>query len=148
MADLVDTLGVPLEDVLRSPHVLALQTRPQIMLVGDRFHMDLPEHGIAFVASLDGKVSSVQLHAAGHEGYEQFDGDLPEGVRFSDSREMIRARLGQPNTIGGGQHLGVLGIAAPWDRFDRADHAIHIQYSKDGLSITLVSLMRPDAVPK
>jgi hypothetical protein len=38
--------------------------------------MDLRERGLAFIASLDSRVSSVQLYASGYQGFNQFDGEL------------------------------------------------------------------------
>src|SRR5947209_3976964 len=95
--DLSAILGVRLDEVINSSFVRSLGEQPKTKLIHDRFYMDLPKSGITFVASLDGRVSSIQLHAAGYEGYNEFVGVLPGGVAFNDSRRAVRLRLGQPS---------------------------------------------------
>jgi hypothetical protein len=41
-----------------------------------------------------------------------------------------------------------LGIAPLWDRYDDSDGSLHIQYVDGEGAISLVTMMRPDSVPR
>lgn len=144
---LVDLLGKMLDEVIELDFVGPFQERPHAELIHDTFYVALPRLGIALVASMDGRLSCVQLFSEGHEGYTGFRDPLPEGLSFVDSRQLAWARLGTPAASGGGVMIAYLGEAAVWDRFDRQDHAIHLQYKEGEGGIALISLLRPDAVP-
>jgi hypothetical protein len=91
----------------------------------------------------------VFLYANGYEeGVSGFMGDLPEGVSFSDSRQVIHDRLGEPTASGGGSVIQFFGKTPAWDRFDRTEYSLHIQYAADQASTELVTIMRPGFVPK
>ena len=147
MNDLVELLGKRLDEVARAQLVVALGDKGLTELVGDRFHMDFKNSGIAFIAPLDGKVTSIQLFAEGYEGYRQYRGQLPDGLAFNASRSSVLAHLGSAPASGGGGIVQFLGKVPKWDRFDRNDYSLHVQYVDDETAINLISLMRPDSVP-
>ncbi len=146
--DLTTMLKMKLEDVAKSPFVRLLNESPKTELIEDRFYMELRSSGIAFVANLDGRVMMIQFHAEGYQGYNAFAGELPEGLSFTENRRAIQSRLGQPSASGGGTVIQFIGKTPKWDRFDRPSSSLHLQYADNEKGINLVSLMRPDAIPK
>ncbi len=145
---LTDILGMKLDELAKSSLVLSFNETPRTELIEDRFYMEMPNSGIAFIATLDGRVMTIQLHAEGYEGYKTFLELLPDEISFSDDRRRIHARLGQPSVSGGGTVIQFFGKAPRWDRYDRDSYALHIQYTDLEESINLISLMRPDAIPR
>jgi len=146
--ELVKLLGNRLDDVSELPFVLALNEAGQAKMVHDRLYLEYPNSGIAFDADLDGRVTSVFLYTEGFQGNKGFAGELPEGISFTDNRRLIHSRLGQPSASGGGTIIQFFGKAPKWDRFDRASYSLHIQYGDGYETVDLVSLMRPDSIPK
>jgi hypothetical protein len=146
--ELVRLLGMRLDTVAKSPFVLAFGEPGLAKMVHDRQYFEYPNSGIAFDADLDGRVASVFLYAEGYQDCKGFAGELPEGISFTDDRREVQARLGQPAASGGGTVMPFLGEAPRWDRFDRHSYSLHIQYVEGDTSVNLVSVMRPDSIPK
>jgi hypothetical protein len=103
--------------------------------------------GFSFVVGEDGRIRTVHLYSEGHQDYGQFQGALPEGVRFDSSRAAIRESLGAP-TVSREPGVTPSGrFATAWDRFDGPDVKVHIEYSSDEQSIQLVTLMKSTVDP-
>lgn len=141
-------LGMRLEDVSKTEAVQPLMAGSKTDLIDNRFHLQIRLHGIEFVADFDGRVSTVFFYSGGANDYRQFAGALPEGIGFGDSQSSVHQRLGQPSVNGGGKVIQFFGKAPKWDRYDREGFSLHIQYVDNESSISLVSLMRPDSVPR
>src|SRR5688572_1813565 len=129
-------------DIAETLLVKPLMFGSKTELVGDRFHLQMPSHGIGFVADFDGRVSTIFFYSEGMDGYREFSGSLPEGISFRESQSVIHRRLGQPSASGGGKAVQFLGNTRKWDRYDREVFSLHIQYGDDENSISLISLMR------
>jgi hypothetical protein len=146
--ELVKLLGMCLDEVAKSPFVVALQESGHAEMVHDRLYLEYRNSGIAFDADLHGRATTVFLYAEGYQDYKGFAGEFPEGISFTDDRRAVHARLGQPSGSGGGTVIQSFGKAPRWDRFDRRLYSLHIQYIEGDGSVTLVSLMRPYSIPK
>jgi hypothetical protein len=146
--ELVKLLGMRLDDVAKSPLVLAFGEPGHAKMVHDRLYLEYPNSGIAFDADLDGKATTVFLYSEGYQDYKGFAGELPDGISFTDDRRAVHARLGQPSASGGGTVIQFFGKAPRWDRFDRQSYSVHVQYVEGDRCVSLVSLMRPDSIPK
>ncbi|MDR3638112.1 MAG: hypothetical protein P4L84_30180 [Isosphaeraceae bacterium] len=146
--NLVSLLGMNLDAVARSAFVLSLNDQPATEKIEDRFYMELPVSGVALIASLEQRVMAVQLYAEGYQKYKGYAGAVPEGVSFSSPRRAVQDRLGKPSASGGGNVIQFFGKAPVWDRFDRSDYSLHVQYADDEASINLVTVMRPEFIPK
>jgi hypothetical protein len=147
--DLINLLRMNLDDAAQSAFVRSLNPKMKTTeKIEDRLYMELPASGLAFIASLERRVMAIQLHAEGYEEYNGYAGPMPEGISFSYSRRAVQERLGNPSAAGGGNMIQFFGKASPWDRFDRAEYSVHIQYTDDEAAINLVTVMRPEFVPK
>jgi hypothetical protein len=96
----------------------------------------------------DGPVTLValHLHSAGYEGYLRFSEGLPGGLSFEDGRSEVHEKMGLPSASGGGNEA--LGRVWPyWERYDRAGHAIRVQYAREQNRIDIVMLMAPSEIP-
>ena len=135
-------------EVSETPLVKPLMHGSKTDLINDRFHLQIPNHGIGLDADFDGCVSTIFFYGGEVDEYSQFAGDLPEGVSFSDSQCSVHQRLGQPSAHGGGNMVQFFGNAPKWDRYDRQGFSLHIQYADGERSISLISLIRPDSIPR
>lgn len=118
-----------------------------IEVIDGRTYGSAEAHGVSFIVDPGGWVRTVHLHAAGHDGYEQYRGDLPAGLSFGTSQDTARSLLGTPVALGEAMEHGVLGPIGAWDRFDVDLVQVHLQYANDLTSIELVTLMHPAVVP-
>ncbi len=84
-------------------------------------------------------VETIFLNRFGRNGYAQFAGKLPKGIRFGDPSHQVRAALGRPSQSSS-PGRGSDGDSGKWDRYDRPDHRAHFGYSTDG-RLELVMLM-------
>ena len=149
MASQIDELlGMDLLKASDSPLVRPLLVGSKTDLIDDRLHLQMPVHGMELIADLDRTVSTIFLYSEGTDGYHEFSGTIPEGINFEDSQVAIRRRLGPPSDCGGGDVIPGFGKARRWDRYDRAGYFLHVEYVDGGSSIRLLSMMRPDSVPR
>lgn len=146
--DFVGLLGMRLDDVAKTDVIQPLMTESTSGLIEDRLHLLFPTHGVEFVADLDGRVSTIVFYSSKAEGFREFSGSLPESISFGECEQVIQRRLGQPSSKGGGQTIQFFGKVPKWNRYDREGFALHIQYGDDERSIKVVSLMRPDSIPR
>lgn len=146
---LVGLLGIDFDALGKSALVLSLNEQPTTKQIEDRIYLKFVDAGIAFdIETADGKVAAIFLYSEGLEGYKQFSGALPEGISFSSSRSNLQSHIGKPSASGGGQIIQPFGKTNVWDRFDRENYCLHVRYADDEASINLVTLMRPESVPK
>lgn len=99
----------------------------------------LKAEGICILAE-SGSISTVFLYSEGHEKYHQYQGRLPAGLRFTDTREEVIARLGSPSLS------GAADITPVWDKYYRETWSLHISYRESG-SILMVTLMSAERDP-
>jgi hypothetical protein len=76
-------------------------------------------------------VETIFLNRFGRNRYAQFAGKLPNGIKFGDPPDRVRAALGKP-TSSGRPGPGVQANSGSWDRYDKPDHRIHFSYSEEG----------------
>lgn len=85
------------------------------------FYYSWKEHGLTFLFER-GNVRTIFFYADGADGFQQYRGKLPEGLRFTDVRRDVEKKLGAPEISEGG------GVGRVW-----------VVYPKTGVSITYVS---------
>jgi hypothetical protein len=67
---------------------------------------------------------------------ERYQGPLPHGLGFADSKQEVIARFGEPSRVGKEKSTG-----APWVRYDFPDYSLHLRFSSDGNAIEQIGLM-------
>jgi hypothetical protein len=141
-------LGMDIVQASTTDLLIPLMLGAESELIDEKHYLQIQRHGIGFIADFDGRVSTIFLYSEGKRGYSQFTGVLPEGVSFEDSQRSIHERLGQPTANGGGEVIPLYGKASKWDRYALDGYSLHIQYAEGEGSIELVTIMRPDSVPR
>ncbi len=114
-----------------------LGARPPKLRHGeDEAFVDLPTLGVVLVfeATPSGKramlLTSVQLYAGlPNQDCSKFAGELPEGLRFEDTRDAVRKKLGRPD-----MQVDASGV----DTWSRDDHELIIEYRIDLSGIRVV----------
>lgn len=140
MSALVQSLlGKSPHDV-RSMDIFRSVVMPAVEKIGDESYLELPSIGISMVLPDGETISAVHLHASGHEGYSEFQGELPAGIVFAMSREEARDRLGNPAQCGDGGRVLLLGPRPAWDAFIVDGQRLHLEYTEDNQSISLVTI--------
>jgi hypothetical protein len=133
-------IGRRIDDVAWS--VVTSAGVPAVEEIDGRIYVQLPSAGLSAVADEHAVIFAVQLHAEDREGYVEFRGDLPRGLRFDMSRDAARAHLGPPTSSGEGADIHPFGRTTAWDRWDFPDApAVHCEYGHDDASIRMVSLL-------
>lgn len=71
------------------------------------------------------------VYGQGYEGYDQYRGGLLLGACFGDTREVVRQKLGQPVSTGGGHEKSFApGKTWPhWDQHAFSQCIVHTQFS-------------------
>ncbi|MCV9965498.1 hypothetical protein OIU34_26830 [Pararhizobium sp. BT-229] len=98
------------------------------------------EHGLSLTCDSDEKIESIFIQA------NSFDHSLSD-IQFALRRHEVIKLLGVASKSGGPMRHPILDQYGVWDRFDRADYSIHIEYQPDEDRIKLITLMRADVVP-
>lgn len=73
------------------------------------------------------------FYSEGHEGFSEFEGDLPGGVTFSDSRDEVLGKLGQPEWKK--EKKGVVIR----ERWPLDEHKLLVEYAPESGSVSLVT---------
>ncbi len=86
--------------------------------------------------------SGVFFYAEGKNEYSQYKEDIPYKVEFSDTREELLKKLGEPSW----QRKRNDGVIAAdrWDNLDASRKRIHITYYKDKPFPSVISIGIPD----
>ncbi len=101
------------------------------------------QDGIDFVCDEEDKVQTIFLY---NDESRCFTGGLQD-LPFTSTRKEVVARLGAPSKSSGGVRDPILGEYGPWDRFTRANYAIHVEYRLNADVINKITFMRADVVP-
>ncbi len=130
-------LGRHLDEVLAGPFRSCFDSDPKTQ----------KSAGMEFSVRKHCRITAVFLHSEGHEGFREYQGRLPGGIVFANSRKVVRQKLGEPSASRACKV--VLGMKVPTcDRYDFGTYSLHISYAEGDTSIVLVTLMTPGAVPK
>lgn len=63
-------------------------------------------------------------------------------------RSEVRASLGAPSRSGEASKDIVLGEYGAWDRYEKERYSLHIEYAPHTDRIKMVTLIRPDSIPR
>jgi hypothetical protein len=84
--------------------------------------------------------SGVFFYADGKEDFSEYRGTLPKDIRFSDTREELLTKLGEPSW----QRKSRKNNAVIADRWDSSENYIHITYDKESKLPSVVGVHIPD----
>jgi hypothetical protein len=103
-------------------------------------YLNARNHGISLALTKKGNVETIFLYAEGHEGFSEFKGELPSGIRFGSSRKDVRSLMGEPMMAGeiGGE--GVMANEFAFDRYETTERYMRFTYNKDESGILLITL--------
>jgi len=106
---------------------LGVAKRPRLKRGELYAYVQLPKKGLVLVfrESHDPKTSQlalvdVQIFSSAKKGYSTYAGELPDGLTFSDTRDITAKRLGQPSESDGNE-----------DTWQRKGYNLIVQYNKD-----------------
>lgn len=94
------------------------------------------------------KVNTIHVFAENIDKYQQYPYPLPKGLSFNVNRDEAIAILGQPSVTGGPVKAVINKSIFFWDRWDNENFSLHLQYPEDKNSISMLTLIRPNRLPK
>jgi hypothetical protein len=128
-------LGLSFEDPLVRDFVGDAKLEEETF--GDVAFKVAPEQG--FDLRIEGGViTTVFLHALGHEDHRQYAGELPGGIQFGDSPDAVQELLGASDARGAG---------GAWDKWYSETWSLHVQYSAAG-GVALVTVTTAQTDPQ
>lgn len=72
---------------------------------------------------------SIMFFGTREDGYESFQGELPERLAFGEEESTVRSRIGIPTEHGGGEYEELLGrVIDPWIRYSRQGYHLHCEF--------------------
>lgn len=148
MQSLLRASAVALPDLLAE---LSLTESPEIADDPDPdigLSWGLPKTGID-ISFDDGRVSSVFLYGPTKADAGIYCGQLPYGLDWNTSFDVVLYALGNPSRHFHGSEFddGPLGPTPPWIRQDGADYCVHIQFTPDKSQIAMVTIMTVERAP-
>jgi hypothetical protein len=86
-------------------------------------------------------LTALMFYAEGFEGFKEFNGQLPNGLVFSDNREKVRQKSDAPFASGGGGKSRLLGLLPEYDQYKLPEIGalMFIRYSMDKTRIDMVT---------
>lgn len=144
-------VGMQLSEVTSRPEIRPFMETADIIPQKERggVHVAMWWYGFDFLTRADDRVRRIMLYGEGDRNFSPFLGKLPAGLRFQDSRQAVRTRLGPPDESGGGDLETVWGLVKRWDRYERnRPYALMVRYEEGEESNSDVTLMPHDAVPR
>jgi hypothetical protein len=142
MAALTSLLGRSLRHVLGSELIRSLGKPPMEERIEDSLHIHFAECPVELRFSSDRVLTSIFLTSP--TGNLEWTTEVP----FGATREHLLRILGEPSRSGAAQSLPILGFQGAWDRWDRPDSSLHVQYSLRDGAVEKITLMHPAVVPK
>jgi hypothetical protein len=109
-------------------------------IMGETPFINSHANGISFRLDQDQKIDAIFLYAQGVEDFAAYDGALPAGRSFSNTREDVRAALGEPSFSGEAGGAGIMAIDYSFDRFENDHHYIRFEYTAEASGIRLVTI--------
>src|SRR5215467_4295443 len=89
-------------------------------------------------------LAAFHLHDQGHEGYERYSCELPNGLAFGNSETEVLGKMGLPIKIGGGSISHLLKRVVPrWFWYPLGEAILHVQFDTKG-RVEMVTPRVPD----
>ena len=136
---MIASLGKHHNDGVVTNLLSSIGDNPEVMNLEITYYI-YKKKGMNLVFDENLMLSSIQLYPQGVDGYDEYTGDLPQGIRFHSSRAEVRSKFGNPTASGGGNVLPILGMTRQWDRFDYDTHTLHFEYQVGEETISLITL--------
>lgn len=76
------------------------------------------------------------LYSNGYDGFGEYRGPLFGRVHFCDHRTSVKAKLGEPFLVGGGNRTGSI-IWPLWDQYHYGNFVMRIQYQDEKVSVII-----------
>jgi hypothetical protein len=145
MQDLLELLGKSEDDPVFVEYCREIEKTGSRDVTEDTEYIDYLKSGICFHVEPAIGVSTIFIYSEGHEEHRAFQGDIPNGLVFGQSREQVRSQFPVLLKEGGGQ-IGMLGKKVPiWDLFLWKLNHVHVQYTDDLAVANMITLMSPKA---
>lgn len=136
----VDSLiGKPLNNSEVNSFLNNLRSRPKKSeRFNDEFYYSYKDDGIELICDKGDRITTVFLYA-GDQRQKRYQGVLPQGLSFSDTREDVIRKLKTPSKSGDYE-------GQAWSKYYFPAYSLHVQYGEDK-TITQLTVMTPNSDP-
>lgn len=100
-----------------------------------------PESSLEVQCDKSNIIQTIFINKESYDGYAFLD------FSFSSTRKQLLDRLGPKQKSGDKLEHEILGKFGPWDRFERGDYMIHVQYKWETDEVAMVTIMNKNIVP-
>ena len=146
-AELVRLLNAPIGDAALEAALRRLP-KPEIRSSDGETYYSFRRSGISLLFDEESVLKSIFLYPAGRDGFGEYGGELPGGVGFRDLSQDVVRMLGTPTARGGGGKSAIYDVVPKWLRYDFAGHSAHFEFDPGTGSVSLVTIMAADTVPR
>jgi filamentous hemagglutinin len=147
MSDLKALLGKRRDDFIVRRFLKELGDDAKVLAEEDGTYYEFQQRGVSLLFDLEERLKAIYLYHAGRDGYTQYAGDLPDRITFMDHQDDVLRKLGAPSKAGGGEASLLYEVVPNWIRYDHDGYSVHVELSAADGSVSLVTLMSPEAVP-
>jgi hypothetical protein len=143
-----ELLSKSVDDALKDPLFVSLGGKPKKKRSGGTYSVVIKEKGFEFAGDLEDMVRGMFFHGENHDGFHAFRPPLPNGLKFNNSRSLVRNMLGKPNSSAGGKVDPVFGKIPTSDRYELGPYRLTVSFSDDEESIVQICLERAIGIQK
>lgn len=146
-ADLPSLLGARLHDFEIRRFFRDIGGQPSVQEEEDGTYYEFLRSGISLLFDLDSRLKAIHLYSSGRDEYSEYVGNVPGGLTFRDRKEEVIRKLGNPTRSGGGEKTLLADRIAEWVRYDYTNYSLHAEFSEPRGTVSLVTVISPEAVP-
>jgi len=110
-----------------------------MQVIDETYYLLNSEAGIDIVFSNDFFIQSIHLFSGTTDDGKKYLGEIPLGLQFSMSKDIVNDLLGDPNKSGGG-YTDIFGHVPNWDKYFFEGHSLHLQYAENMSRINLITI--------
>jgi hypothetical protein len=148
--DLLDLLGRLRSEAEVISIFDSLQETPLMSKSNKEVHEKFPKAGLEFIFDLSERIDTIIIYSGVsctteriRSQFSRYGGSLPLDLTFDMKRSDVTTILGEPNKVGGGESVPVLGRIFPWIKYEFVNFSIHMQFGEsDAMNLMTCSLMR------
>lgn len=108
--------------------------------IEDSYYLTNKSKGIELVFSRDKVATSIHLFSKIDGDYNCFNEALPNGLQFSDTRQIVHTKLGKPDIKGGGISDIYMSYIHEWDKYYFQEFSLHLEYNENNNGIRILTI--------
>lgn len=139
-----DLLGCSFDELNKKENVSEYFKSQYLEEVADRYYLTDRKRGIGFVFDHLKNLIAIHLHKK-ESDYSSYTGNLPFGITFNDSTDLVERKIGLKEfQAGGGEVLPILGRADFWRKYTFGNRYLHVKFGPESIVNLITIGLIPD----